>query len=156
MAVNSFQIKKLDELIHKFIDEDRKISKSKIKRLTAPGENFGSIMLKVDLVLKDNRGETEELSIVAKMLPTSEFFQQVFNVQVSFKLEVAFYEVVVPTLQDFQREQGVKEVIDFFPKFYGARNNLNGTGKVDEDAVLLLENLKNSGKKITSRITLII
>jgi hypothetical protein len=77
------------------------------------------------------------------MVPPSEFIQEVFNTPVTFRNEIAFYKDILPILQDFQRQHGVKEVIDFVPKYYGSRRNLKGDeGKVDQDAVLLLENLK--------------
>lgn len=148
MEVKSDKIEKLEDLVTQYIDKDKKIKKSEIKRLTAPGENFGSLMLKVDLLLQDNHGETEPLSIVAKLIPDTEFFQKIFNVQVTFKLEAAFYDIIVPTLQQFQRDQGIQNVITFFPKFYGSRKNLNGGDNVDGNAVLLLENLTVSGKGI--------
>lgn len=148
MEVQLEKIYQLDELLSQYIDKDKKIVETKIARLTAPGENFGSTILKVDLVLADNHGESEPLSIVAKLIPENEFFQKIFNIQVTFKMESAFYEVIVPTLQQFQKEQAVKDVIDFFPKYYGSRENLNGSDKVDGNAVLLLENLKISGKGI--------
>lgn len=146
MQVNSEKIEKLEELVSEYINKDKKVVDSKITRLTPPNENFGSTILKVDLVLEDDNADSETLSIVAKMLPENEFLQMAFNVTVSFKLESAFYSTIVPTLQEFQREHGVQEVIDFFPKFYGSRNNLNGGDNVDGHAVLLLENLKVSGK----------
>lgn len=147
MDVNADEIANLEELVGPYIRKDKKIVETRISRLTAPGENYGSTILKVDLILRDYSGKTEPLSIVAKKIPEQEFFQNLFNVQVTFKLEAAFYEIIVPTLQQFQREQGIKKVIDFFPKFYGSRNNLNGSDKVDGNAVILFENLKVSGKQ---------
>lgn len=146
MEVKTDKIVGLEDLVSKYINHDKKIVETVLTPLTAPGENFGSTILKVDLVLKGDDGKTEPLCLVAKMLPQGAFFQMVFNVLVTFKLESAFYEVVVPTLQSFQRQQGVKDVIDFFPNFYGYRNNLNGGEEVDSNAVLLMENLKTSGK----------
>lgn len=146
MEVRAEKIEKLEELINQYIDKDKKVVNTKITRLTAPGENFGSTMMRVDLVLRDEHAKDEPLSIVAKLLPESEFFQEIFNVQVTFNMEAAFYEEIVPTLQNFQREQGITDVIDFFPKFYGFRRNLNGSDKIDGDALLLMENLKTSGE----------
>ncbi|CAG9856397.1 unnamed protein product [Phyllotreta striolata] len=116
-------------------------------RLTAPGENYGSLMLRLDVRLAGG-----ELRLVAKKLPTEELFQESFNVQVTFKNEIAMYQTVVPLLQKFQRENGVVDVIDCFPKFYGARINLDGSEVVDEHAVLLLENLVANGYKNINRL----
>lgn len=142
------KIEKLDELVYEHISKDKRIINIKITPLTEPGENFGSTILKLDLTLDSSTNSTELLSIVAKMIPTDEFFQQLFNIKLTFRLESAFYEIIVPTLQNFQRECGVQNVIDFFPQFYGARMNLVGGDDVDCNAVLLLENLKVSGKQL--------
>ncbi|CAG9820937.1 unnamed protein product [Phaedon cochleariae] len=138
------EIKDLDGLLLPHLDKGKTIVATNISRLTSPGENYGSEMLKVDLTLKDETGCTEELSVVAKMIPESELFQELFNVQVSFKLETAFYDTVVPALQEFQRRRSATKVIDNFAEFYGARTSLVD-GAVNEDAVLILENLKVRG-----------
>uniref|UniRef100_A0A6P7FGC0 Uncharacterized protein LOC114330006 n=2 Tax=Diabrotica virgifera virgifera TaxID=50390 RepID=A0A6P7FGC0_DIAVI len=140
------KIEKLDDLISDHIGKDKKVIGSKITRLTAPGENFGSEMLKVDIRLKSAEGKEEDLHVVAKLIPENEFARAIFNVDVSFNVEKGFYNVIVPTLQDFQRKQGITKVIDCFPRLYGARNNLgNNGGKVDDNAALVLENLKIQG-----------
>jgi uncharacterized ubiquitin-like protein YukD len=134
------QIKNIEDLIP--LGDGKKIVDYKIKLLTAPGENSGSLMLKVDFTVKTPTGN-EEIHAAAKTVPPNELIQEVFNTAVTFRNEIAFYKKIVPLLQDFQKQHGVKEVIDFVPKYYGSRLNLKGDeGKVDQDAVLLLENLK--------------
>lgn len=139
------RIFKLEDLIYPHVDNTKKIVATQVHNITAPGENFGSTILRVDIVLEDDRELRESLSLFGKMLPPTKMFRELFNVEVTFKLEAAFYEVIVPTLQNFQRERGVTDVIDFFPKFYGARRNLDAGETVDDNAVILLENLKLSG-----------
>jgi hypothetical protein len=139
-SMNLEHINNIEDLIP--LDETKKIVDRKIKRLTAVGENYGSLMLSVDLTIKTPTGN-EEIHAVAKTVPPNEFIQKVFNTPVTFRNEIAFYKKVVPLLQQFQREHGVKKVIDFVPKYYGSRLNKNcDEGEVDKDAVLLLENLK--------------
>lgn len=144
--IEEMKIQKLEDLVYQHVSKDKRIVQTKITSLTPPGENFGSSILKVDLTLEDEHKLSDSLSMVVKMIPESELFQALFNVQVTFKLETAFYEIIVPTLQNFQRERGVTDVIDFFPKFYGARINLDDGDEVDQNGVILLENLKVSGK----------
>lgn len=139
-------IQELDHLLRHHFSKDKRIIKAKISNLTAPGENYGSTMMRVDLTLEDENKYIETLCIVAKMIPETEFFQEFFNVQLTFKLEVAFYEIIIPTLQNFQRDKSVTNVIDCFPKFFAARMNLTGSEKVDRNGVILLENLKVSGE----------
>ncbi|RZC41044.1 EcKinase, APH, and/or DUF1679 domain containing protein [Asbolus verrucosus] len=138
--MNLDKIEKIEDLL--IFDKNKKIIEHKIKRLTAPGENYGSLMLSVDIMLKNSQG-TEEINVVAKMVPPNEFIQEIFNTPVTFRNEIGFYKNIVPVLQNFQREHGVDKVIDFFSKYYGSRLNLkNNNDKVDADAALLLENLK--------------
>lgn len=142
------KLEKLDELISPYIEQDKKIIETKITNITQPGENNGSTILKVDLILENKAKQHEQLNIFAKLIPPTEFFQKLFNCQLTFKLEAAFYAEIVPTLQSFQREKGITKVMDLFPRFYGARSNLNETDIVDTHGAILLENLKVSGKPI--------
>lgn len=141
-------IENLEGLLQQYIGPNKKIVNIKKGRLTAPGENYCSIMLKLDITLKNlEKGKEEKLHAVAKTINTevNDFFKQAAHPQ--FEKEIAFYTEIVPTLQDFQREQGITEVLDLFPKLYAARRNLHGNdGEVDDDAVIILENLKEQGK----------
>jgi thiamine kinase-like enzyme len=133
------QIKNIENLIP--LGKGKKMVNWKIKRFTASGENYGSLMLSVDIVVKTPTG-SEEIHAIAKAIPHSEFIQKLFNAPVTFRNEITFYKKILPMLQRFQRQHGVKEVIDFVAKYYGSRLNLKGDAdKVDQDAVLLLENL---------------
>ncbi|KAJ8936278.1 hypothetical protein NQ318_000156 [Aromia moschata] len=144
--MSKHNLEKLEELLAQLIGENRKIASVKITRLTAPGENYGGLLLGVDVTLKNNDGKEEELNVVAKCIPVNLFLREVFDIQVSVKKEIAFYDTVVPTLRQFQEEQGVENVMDFFPRIYGSRLNLNGSDVVDENSAIILENLVKSGK----------
>lgn len=140
-------INNISELIGPYIGPTKTIVETKISRLTAPGENFGSIMLKVDFTLRDESGKEEKLYAVAKKLPATELFREIFNIQVTYKNEVAFYNIIVPTIKQFEEEEHVQDRLDCFATLYGARLGLNNNSdKVEEDAVMVLENLKTSGK----------
>lgn len=148
------KIKKLEDLIYRHVDKNKRIVSTRIINLTTPGENFGSTILNIDISLEDEHKAIETLNLFAKMMPVSELYRIFFNVQVTFKLEIAFYEVIIPTLQNFQREKGITHVIDFFPNFYGARANLDNNETVGEDGVILLENLKLSGESFHHNMNL--
>lgn len=140
-------INDLQKVLQTYIGPEKEIVDVQIDRLTAPGENFGSIMLKVDVTLRKKDGTEVRLHAVAKKLPASEIFRKLFNIQVTFKNELAFYQTVLPTLRNFQRENGVTEVLNCFADFYGARiTEDEHSNVVDEGAVLMLENLVTSGK----------
>ncbi|XP_966903.1 uncharacterized protein LOC655281 [Tribolium castaneum] len=119
----------------------KKLKECKIARLTAPGENYGSLMLKVDVTLTTTSGGSETLHLVAKMVPPNPDIQEIFNTSVTFRNEIEFYRKIVPALRNFQKKFG-PEVVNFFPKYFGSRLNLTGSDHVDPDAVLLLDNLK--------------
>ncbi|GJQ74273.1 hypothetical protein Trydic_g19172 [Trypoxylus dichotomus] len=140
------QVKNLKELIGPSIAEDFEIVSQTQKMLTAPGDHYGSIMQALDVTIKRSSGKEEELlKLVAKLLPASDLLRAMFDVQVTFKKEVSAYLDAIPALIEFQREHNVAEdrILDIFPKCYGARINLNNNnGDVDDDAAIILENLK--------------
>ena len=70
--MDTAHIKDINNLIK--LDHCKTIIDQKVRRLTAPGENYGSLMLSVDLTVKTPHG-TEEIHTVAKMLPPSKFIQ---------------------------------------------------------------------------------
>uniref|UniRef100_A0A6P7G4W8 Uncharacterized protein LOC114334186 n=1 Tax=Diabrotica virgifera virgifera TaxID=50390 RepID=A0A6P7G4W8_DIAVI len=147
------QIKQLETLLSKQLVK-KTIKNVNISRLTAPGENFGSIMYKLDIVLNNNDNGTEEiLRAVAKTLPETEFWRQIFNIQVTYTSEMAFYEVVLPTFQEFQRSLGIDNVIDSFAECLAVRKNLlDNSDVIDDDAVIVLENLISKGYNNIDRL----
>ncbi|XP_023026351.2 uncharacterized protein [Leptinotarsa decemlineata] len=141
------EIEKFEDLLKKHIGENNDIVDVKIENLVAPGENFGGELLKLEIITRDKEKGTEEnYHAVAKKIPTNELFQKIFNIQQTFKGEINFYDKVVPALQNFQRENGVQNVLNCFAKLYGARINLDENSEVvDRNAVIVLENLQRSG-----------
>lgn len=144
LNMNVQKITNLDSLL--VLPKNQKILTYQINPLTAAGDNYGSIMLKLDITVQTPDGK-KELKTVAKLIPPNDFIQEIFNTQVTYRNEVALYKTIVPTLRAFQIEFGVEKVIDFTAKYLGSRLNLaeDSTAKVDGDAVLLLENLQIGG-----------
>ncbi|KAI4458977.1 hypothetical protein MML48_6g00020872 [Holotrichia oblita] len=149
------EVKNLKELITSSIGEDFQIIAQSQKLLTAPGDHYGSIMQALDVTIKLSSQDKEELlRLVAKLIPASDLLRAMFDIQVTFKKEVSAYLDAIPALIDFQREYNVPEnrILDIFPKCYGARINLNNNnGDVDEDAAIILENLKCQGYETGDR-----
>lgn len=139
-------IEKIDRILELLSGyEHYDIMNQKINYLTAPGENYGSLMLAIELNLKNKKSSIEKvLKTVAKLMAPNEFIQKVFNSQVSFKSEINFYEIIVPTLQNFRKKCGLEEM-GIFAHSYGSRINLNGSDVVDGNGILILENLKETG-----------
>lgn len=125
------------------------------KSLTAPGENYGSILLSVNIVIENRSdGKTETIKAVAKAVPKNDFIKNFFMSSLTFKKELYFYQNVIPALKKFQTDQGMKELVDFTAEFYGGRLSLDSNHQqesADEDAVILMENLKVSGYQIMER-----
>jgi thiamine kinase-like enzyme len=127
----------------------------KVRDLTQRGDNYSSTMLAVDAILQQNSGTPRSLSLVAKLLPPTKFLCEVINIDVTFRKEVNAYTLVFPEFYHLQRERKIpeNEILDVFPKLYGARINRHGdtNEKADETAILLLENLKILGYETGDR-----
>lgn len=148
------KVRNLNELLQKKFGDDVTLGETTITPLTSSGENYGSQMLAIEAKLKNkNFKENTTLNIVAKMCPPNEFLKETFNSSITFKKEIAAYNKIFPSLINFQKEQGVYNTINFFPCCYGARTNLSENfDSVDDDAILLLENLKLSGYDVVDRM----
>lgn len=132
------EIKKIEEVLLL----DKPLLRHKIGNLVSSAENGGSFLIKVDLRLKNEKNFEEKLEVVAKLAVSS--INNPEKAQ-SFQNEVAFYESIVPLLQDFLKLQGADD-LNLFPKYYGGRLTLNSRSKeADKDGIFFLENLKNSG-----------
>lgn len=114
------------------------------------GDNYGSTILKVRAVIKrasDEDDEEEALDLVAKMLPPTDFQRAIFESGFTFKKEIFLYEDLVPTYRGLYGGP-----LDVTPGFYGSRLSLRADAReVDEDALILLENLKVRGYYMEDR-----
>ncbi|XP_066148489.1 uncharacterized protein [Euwallacea fornicatus] len=140
---NRDKIEKLDDLIKESIGGE--VLEQHAQSLLPPGENYGSVMYKVDFKVRKGR-RTEEHHAVAKCTPTNQITQELFNIKETFKAEIAWYTTVIPTLRKFAKDRGLDRDMDFFQEFYGARISLDPrSDTVDLDGVILTENLKQRG-----------
>ncbi|XP_044255708.1 uncharacterized protein LOC123005801 [Tribolium madens] len=144
------EIKNLDELVFGFVEKSNFIGAT-INTLTAAGENYCSELLAVDISVRDGEN-TKIIRTVAKLLPQNEFVQKLLQSERTFFLEVEFYKTFVPCLRQFQQEKGFTQLFNAFPEFYTARFNLEqNSEKIDENAVLVIKNLKDEGFVILDR-----
>lgn len=142
-------VKKLEDVVEEYIDKTKEIIRKEVSLFSCPGENNGGVLLKAELTLRKKKDYgslgDENLSLIIKTIPPTEYFQILFNTQVSVKVEIAFYEVIVPTFSDFQRRLCGK-TNDLFPKYYGGRISLDkSSDRVDNDSVIILQNLQKEG-----------
>lgn len=142
--MSTIEIKNLSDIIK--LNSNTVITNTKSAPLIPKGENFGSILVKLDITLKNKETSSEEqVNYVAKLIPREEYLLSRFDVQNTVNKEIKFYNEVVPSLQAFQQENGIQNVIDCFPKFFGGRLNLNGSREVDHNSAIILENLISAG-----------
>jgi hypothetical protein len=145
----------LETLLSQELELDVRLDSYKVKALTQPGDNYSSTMLTVDAVLQQYSKTPHTLALVAKLLPPTKFLCEVINIDVTFRKEVNAYTLVFPEFYRLQRQREIpeSEILDVFPKLYGARINKYGDRdeKADETALLLLDNLKVSGYETGDR-----
>ncbi|XP_011498458.1 PREDICTED: uncharacterized protein LOC105362673 [Ceratosolen solmsi marchali] len=140
-------LRDLQGLLRKFLDEQVIVVNFTTSTLLPKGENYGSTILKVEAVIKRSKESSEEnLSLVAKMISLIEFQKIHLNNTSSFMKEIYVFEKLIPSYRALEKESGIKDkdLFDILPKYYGGRLNRNQEllNEADEDAVLLMENLK--------------
>nr|CAD7258078.1 unnamed protein product [Timema shepardi] len=143
----------LEELLRPKFGESITVDDFSTTFLTEPGDNYGSTMLAVEVILGPNK---EKLPLVAKLLPPNEMSRQLFQCHITVRKEIDIYTLVSPEFSRIQRENGVPldKVLDVFPECYGARatRELDIGQPADEGSAILLENLKISGYENGDRI----
>lgn len=152
-SVEQLPVKNLEPLLAETLGNNFQIKHVEWKPLTDPGENFGSVILAINVtILRDNKSEI--LNLVAKLPPRLEYLLELFNSPVTFRKELLFYNSVVTELINLQREAGVAEsdLCMIAPKFLGGRLGLKNADVFDNQATIVLENLKYSNYFTGNRI----
>ncbi|XP_015112296.1 uncharacterized protein LOC107037967 [Diachasma alloeum] len=124
------------------------------KDLLPPGENYGSKLVSVHAVIKRSKNEKpEDLYLVAKLPPLTEFQRDMFDSPFTFRKEIFMYAEILPFYRKLEINSGVieQEALDISPKYYGSRLSMNPDIDFDDDAAILLENLKAKGFYCTER-----
>lgn len=139
------KIEGLQYLLTKKFPSGFVIVKYEIQSLTKPGDNYGSEMSALTLDIKMSNGKLETINLVAKRPPKNEQLLSIFQTSRTFIKENCFYTVIVPCIKKFEQDVGLQhhENMNIFCECYGARISLSSESiYVDQDALLLLENLK--------------
>lgn len=134
----------------------RIITRRDISRLLLTGQNYGSLLLAVGIDVRHTEQHiATEVELVAKTMPENECLQKFLNLKQMFTKEYHFYKFIAPTLIQFLKDErssallaSIKSII---PKCYGVRLNRTFGDVVDNDAVVLLENLRRNGYGIVGR-----
>lgn len=156
---NSFtmeQLADLKDLLSGKINPKFEILSHSMKNLTSLGDNYGSTMMALTVNVRHSETKEEKtFDLVAKMAPRDPMFFQMFQIPVTFCKESAIYTEVASELERHQDERKVPESLrlDAICACWGSRTNLTGpSNPLDNDAVLVLENLKVQGFKCGDRI----
>lgn len=150
MSVSNGQtpLKDLQEILRKTIGDELTVVNYETLPLVAPGENYGSLLLKVDAIIKRTTSSIEEdLYLVAKIITAS--MKKNLKMDVSFKKEIFVFDKLVPAYRELENKYLSRNLNELFPKFYGGRLTLDEESP--DEAVLLLENLKVIGFETMNR-----
>ncbi|KAL6440756.1 hypothetical protein ACFW04_003300 [Cataglyphis niger] len=146
-------VKNLDALLMQTYGSDFQIHDAEWKQLTDPGENFGSQILAITVNAEQN-GKKKTLNMVVKLPPRSQYLLDLFDSPITFKKELDFYSIVAPEFLKLQNESGIPEeaLSVITPRFLGGRLGLRDPQCFDEQATIILENLKNDNYTTQDRI----
>ncbi|XP_066998749.2 uncharacterized protein [Anabrus simplex] len=149
---------RLECLLKPKLGRDLIVKECKYTPNTKPGENYGSVMLALEITICHTESSlSETLNVVAKFAPPTDFLQSVFDFKNTFCKEMNLYKLVGPEIENMQKESEIpdEEILNVLAKFYGAQTSLRGDLDItaDDNAVLLLENLKVSGYKMADRLS---
>lgn len=143
-SIEPLPVQKLDSLLAQSLGNDFQIKHVEWRPLTAPGENFGSVMLAINVTLSwPTTNKTETLNLVAKLPPPNAYLLDLFNSPVTFQKELQFYNSMAKEYVNLQLESGIneKDLNILVPKFYSGRLGLK-SNEFDEQATIIFENLK--------------
>ncbi|XP_014209185.1 uncharacterized protein LOC106639887 [Copidosoma floridanum] len=149
--VHKMELRDLESVLRRKLGDQLAVVSYDTEPLIPLGENYCSTILKVRAIVKDSAdgAEPRELNLVAKMMPATDYQRQIFDSKFTFRKENFFYQKLLPAYQQLEREFGVgnDEIFDNAPMFYGARSSkLAGDDEaIDDDAVILMQNLKVLG-----------
>ncbi|KAJ4451122.1 hypothetical protein ANN_02562 [Periplaneta americana] len=147
----------LQSLLRPQLGNDVIVESFTSKPLTQPGENYGSTMLalEVNIIKGDDKATRRKLDLVAKLVFPPGFLWKIFDPPNTAWKEILCYISVKEEYEKLQKEKCVpkEKFLDVFPRCYGARTTLSKEigEKADENAVLLLENLKTLNYRLGDR-----
>ncbi|XP_076260808.1 uncharacterized protein LOC143196734 [Rhynchophorus ferrugineus] len=144
MAEGGFNIIGLPDILSKSYHNKVAVIKESIKQLNKPSNLELTTIIKRRYSLK-----TVKVIYFVKVCERDLKVGLRVDLMARFKVEVGFYNSIIPSISEFQRSKGVyfdRLYYHLFPLCIGARISTDVDRKVpDESGVLLLENLKEKG-----------
>lgn len=155
--MNQFKIIGLRDLLISKLPTNTEILSYTTKPLTAPGDNYGSEMLALTvLLIVKGKKSPATLELVAKRPPNNKQLLAIFQTSRTFIKENSIYTVVAPCVSEFENEVGLNDDnqrLKVFCECFGARISLNpNSNLVDGDALLLLRNMKPLNFRTANRL----
>ncbi len=113
------------------------------------GDGFLAAMKRITVSGKRNGRDNDELSLIFKLMPSSAARREQFNSTKVFSREVAMYNKVLKTMNDFQIEKGLTVEDGFFeyPKCYGVIEDVE-----NDRFALVMEDLKKSNYEMFDKL----
>lgn len=155
--MDQFKIIGLNDLLSSKLPPGSEVISYKAKPLTAPGDNYGSEMLALTvLIRKKTEKSCTTLELVAKRPPNNKQLLAIFQTSRTFIKENSIYTIVAPCVAEFEREVGLiedKQRLNVFCECFGARISIKPKSNlVDGDALLLLRNMKVLNYRTADRL----
>lgn len=154
-AIHIVVFREPEPVLKKVLGNDVKVVDFEASNFIKKTEHYGSTIFKVKATVLVGKDQVkEELNIVAKMLPPTDMQRWIFEAPFTFKKEVFFYEDLIPKYQKLFENTSTEKMkkFDVVPKFYGSRLSLDPEREeVDDDAVILMDNLKLKGYQMIDR-----
>ncbi|XP_014488120.1 PREDICTED: uncharacterized protein LOC106751660 isoform X2 [Dinoponera quadriceps] len=146
-------VQDLETLLRNAYGPDFQINDMEWEPLTDPGENFGSVILAININAELNE-KKRTLNVVVKLPPKSAYLLELFDSPLTFQKELAFYSTVAPEFLKLQNENGIpwEELSVITPRFVAGRLGLRDPQRFDEQAAIILENLKHQDYTTQDRI----
>lgn len=146
-------VQDLETLFEQACGPNFQINDMEWKPLTDPGENFGSMILAININAEQN-DKKRTLSVVVKLPPRSAYLLDLFDSPLTFKKELAFYSAVAPEFLKLQSESGIprEKLSVITPHYVAGRMGLRDPQCFDEQAAIILENLKHQNYTTQDRI----
>nr|CAD7452099.1 unnamed protein product [Timema tahoe] len=143
------QNKFLQELVSDIVTKNEGFTDVKytITKGSNAGDNFVGIIHRITAEGRSHDNKKQVMSFIVKCMPDSQERRKQFGSNTFFDNEIVFYDQIIPTLEEFQRERGIpdQDRLNSLPKCF--RTFIN-----DDNHFLVLEDVSPLGFVMEDRI----
>ncbi|XP_061399285.1 uncharacterized protein LOC133334992, partial [Musca vetustissima] len=130
-----------EDVLKKTVQGFKAIKSFEIKPAAGAGENYATVMLRIEIETELDDGTIKQISYMMKTNHDSDMVREMLKAHDMFDVEKSMYETIVPAFEKLYADAGVQ--IIFGPNCYELPTN---------EAHILLENLTPKGFKNTNRL----